>query len=171
MIGGTYTAPGSLLLGDLLIDQVEAGGLNVTTLNFDTALTSFGGFFDLNWSGSPAFPSYGPTGSGSEAIVVELWNGGSLVNSQCLFGNFNTCGISGSALNSAGDYKGFVNFAADLPSESFNKVVVHYQGNYTAEAYGLNNVRVTAVPEPETYAMMLAGLGALGFMARRRRAS
>jgi len=28
---------------------------------------------------------------------------------------------------------------------------------------------VTAVPEPETYAMMLAGLGALGFLARRRR--
>jgi hypothetical protein len=29
---------------------------------------------------------------------------------------------------------------------------------------------VTAVPEPETYAMMLAGLGALGFLARRRKA-
>lgn len=28
---------------------------------------------------------------------------------------------------------------------------------------------VAAVPEPETYAMFLAGLGALGFMARRRR--
>ena len=28
---------------------------------------------------------------------------------------------------------------------------------------------VTAVPEPETYAMLLAGLGLLGFMARRRR--
>ena len=27
---------------------------------------------------------------------------------------------------------------------------------------------VTAVPEPETYAMMLAGLAALGFLARRR---
>ena len=29
---------------------------------------------------------------------------------------------------------------------------------------------VAAVPEPETYAMFLAGLGALGFVARRRRA-
>ncbi|MEY2653839.1 MAG: hypothetical protein RLZZ524_867, partial [Pseudomonadota bacterium] len=27
----------------------------------------------------------------------------------------------------------------------------------------------TAVPEPETYAMMLAGLGAIGFLSRRRK--
>src|SRR6478735_11367858 len=29
-------------------------------------------------------------------------------------------------------------------------------------------LRVTAVPEPETYALLLAGLGAVGFVARRR---
>jgi hypothetical protein len=37
---------------------------------------------------------------------------------------------------------------------------------------GLSNVALyatTAVPEPETYVLMLAGLGAIGFMARRRR--
>jgi hypothetical protein len=32
-------------------------------------------------------------------------------------------------------------------------------------------VNVTAVPEPETYALMLAGLGVVGFVARRRRNS
>ncbi|MEO7107844.1 MAG: choice-of-anchor C family protein [Rhodoferax sp.] len=34
----------------------------------------------------------------------------------------------------------------------------------------LDNVSVTAVPEPETYAMMLAGLGLMGAIARRRKA-
>ena len=33
----------------------------------------------------------------------------------------------------------------------------------------LADVNVTAVPEPETYAMMLAGLGLIGFSARRRK--
>jgi hypothetical protein len=32
----------------------------------------------------------------------------------------------------------------------------------------LDNVSVSAVPEPETYAMLVAGLGMLGFMGRRR---
>ena len=52
-------------------------------------------------------------------------------------------------------------------------------GSYYLAVGGLSNgtqggiyngaISVTVVPEPETYAMMLAGLGALGFLARRRR--
>jgi len=31
------------------------------------------------------------------------------------------------------------------------------------------NLQVAAIPEPETYAILLAGLGLLGFVARRRK--
>jgi probable HAF family extracellular repeat protein len=42
-----------------------------------------------------------------------------------------------------------------------------------AYATGINNdgqvaVNLSPIPEPETYAMLLAGLGLLGFIARRR---
>lgn len=37
------------------------------------------------------------------------------------------------------------------------------------EAWGVESYTVTAVPEPETYAMLLAGLGLMGLMTRRRR--
>jgi hypothetical protein len=37
--------------------------------------------------------------------------------------------------------------------------------------YPISQSITAAVPEPETYAMMLAGLGLLGFVARRRRTS
>ena len=43
-----------------------------------------------------------------------------------------------------------------------------YQGTGT---YTLKITNVSAVPEPESYAMLLAGIGALGFVAARRRKS
>lgn len=51
-------------------------------------------------------------------------------------------------------------------------------GGYTLTLVGSNspsigtysgNIAVSAVPEPETYALMLAGLGIVGFVAARRR--
>jgi PEP-CTERM motif len=49
-----------------------------------------------------------------------------------------------------------------------------YFSGLGAQGLLVDNVAVTMaapVPEPESYAMMIAGLGALGFMARRRKQS
>jgi hypothetical protein len=48
--------------------------------------------------------------------------------------------------------------------DSFS-IATGVEGNYWA----LGSVMITVVPEPEAYAMLLAGLGMVGVMARRRR--
>lgn len=66
------------------------------------------------------------------------------------------------ASNIFGTFYGFQNI-------SFNSIrITDVPVNH---AYLIDNLEVTtaAVPEPETYALMLAGLGALGFVARRRK--
>ena len=45
-------------------------------------------------------------------------------------------------------------------------------GGSNPDQFYINAITVTAaVPEPETYALLLAGLGVMGFVARRRRAA
>jgi PEP-CTERM motif len=53
------------------------------------------------------------------------------------------------------------NFTGGWPDES---------SYFNISEIQVNGASVSAVPEPETYAMMLAGLGLLGFAARRRKA-
>lgn len=48
-------------------------------------------------------------------------------------------------------------------------MVVHVTGASVAAGSFSGTLSVTAVPEPETYALMLAGLGVIGFTAARRR--
>lgn len=62
--------------------------------------------------------------------------------------------------NYNGKFYGFENI-------SFDSIRIDSGG--VNHAYILDNLEVQAVPEPETYALMLAGLGVLGFVARRRK--
>ena len=56
-----------------------------------------------------------------------------------------------------------------------NSLVGQSGGVVLTEAMGINNrgqviaLGIPPIPEPETYAMFVAGLGLLGFIARRRK--
>lgn len=54
-----------------------------------------------------------------------------------------------------------------VPDTYYFLVSGNVLGNGAASYSG--NLSVAAVPEPETYAMLLAGVGVVGFLARRRR--
>ena len=72
-----------------------------------------------------------------------------------------------------GDYFLFVGNDNDFQSATGKHMAA--AGNLVSYNAGLEHdsvvlaYRVAAVPEPETYALMLAGLGLVGAIARRRR--
>lgn len=77
------------------------------------------------------------------------------------------------------DLSGFIGngtVSAGLSAESLQKLTAGGSAslgtNLTVDGYALvtYTYEVAAVPEPETYAMLLAGLGLVGAIARRRRA-
>ena len=61
-----------------------------------------------------------------------------------------------------------VNHVYTFQAVATGSTVLSFRGA-TGSVASLDNVSITAVPEPETYAMLLAGLGAIGFMSRRRK--
>jgi len=71
--------------------------------------------------------------------------------------------------SNAGDFFGF----SGLSSATYATLIQNQDGVYASGGVDyvfVDNVRVSAVPEPETYAMLLAGLGLLGAVARRCKA-
>ena len=95
--------------------------------------------------GALTFGSYALWGAGTDTIA----------------GNFDDLLVGGAALGAPGT----LSFAVAAGSYYYKATGI---ASAPGAAYSLASA-ITPVPEPETYAMMLAGLGALGFLARRRR--
>jgi len=88
----------------------------------------------------------------NDQIMLQLSVANNLVTASYQYWNH------GAAVGS-----GFTNIGGPLNN------IFQYQQWTRAEFYVSQETTVAAVPEPETYAMMLAGLGLLGFAARRRK--
>ena len=81
--------------------------------------------------------------------------------------NFTASGLGFSVTNGDQSFSQYVQFTADAGVDILG---LRFDNSPSINAFETANFSVTApVPEPETYALMLAGLGAVGFISRRRR--
>ena len=98
-------------------------------------------------------------GSVDSYNTVSFYSGSTLLDSY-------TGTSAASLVGSTANGKQTLVFTYDTTSTPITSVKFSSSG-YSFE---LDNVTASAVPEPETYALMLAGLGAIAFVARRRKA-
>jgi len=118
-------------------------------------------------AGSPATLTF--SGAGVD-YVSFLWGSPDLFNSLTV----NSTGSAGQVFTATS-----LGFPITNGDQSFNQAV-----QFTAlagskitslvfsssdNAFESANFSITPIPEPETYALMMAGLGVMGFVARRRR--
>jgi autotransporter-associated beta strand protein len=151
--GGTLTLDGvnrldaasALDLNGGTLQIANAAGLNGQT--FASLALSDNSTLDLG-SASITFSSLGTIGSGKTLTVLSAASGTY-------------------AFKLSGNYSGDAAFARLMSGTTINGVAAsyHFDGSYTDVAAAT----VAAVPEPESYAMLLAGLGLVGVMVRRRR--
>jgi len=113
--------------------------------------------------------------------VNTAQNGETLQSFEVIIGgavvyNFSTPTLIGNISNNGNGFGDWTLGTIDLSSYAANTTVLFHAvwtgASDGAESYFLVSAGggpPTGIPEPETYAMLLAGLGLMGFVARRRR--
>lgn len=115
--------------------------------------TSAGQLYEVSFAYSTRPGVTGPADTNNLSV---FWNGGSL-------GTFG-------GINASSTTNNWVLYTIQVMGTGLD--VLRFQATGTSDSYGgsLDAVSImTPVPEPEIYAMMAAGLGLMGFVARRRK--
>ena len=149
--------------------NTTAGILTATFLGFEAIDTDTFTFTlssgTLSNKGALNASISGPVAAGAlNFTFADMFQGTAIGNGQNL-GDFTSYAVLGSFAGSVftpftlgGAYDLILGFNDGLRVDSdYDDIVV--------------GLKVAAIPEPETYALLMAGLGAVGFVARRRRKS
>jgi PEP-CTERM motif len=174
VIGGDFESP--VISPPYRRDVTPTGWTGTGDLvvqGYDGAVSSGNGnqWFDLNPNGN--------AGTGiSQSISLNagmtynfsfLYNGDgvSTTTIAVTIGSFLSGNISTAALNVYGGTP-WQRLAATFDALVGGPAALTFMPNGTLSGNFIDNVQVSAIPEPEIFALLLAGLGLMGFTARRR---
>jgi hypothetical protein len=137
------------------------GSFDAIDTDLNGQISSFSGEvtgFSMTFLGDSIVGSFTHTFSDLSGLVYDIGSG--------FIGDETSPDTEGLASNWFG-FSGFI-YVSDMgPTGGFGGRVIDIATGATSSSQEL--ITVTAVPEPETYAMFMAGLGLLGFIVRRRK--
>jgi PEP-CTERM motif len=174
----TLSGPGTIGSGGML------SGVDTGTISGGTVLTSGGPFAAAPAGAMGPFLAAGPAPNNQEPATLTfmtgvkeisfLWGSPDLFNiltvesSDGSMPTFTAAGMGFSVTNGNQSFAQYVTFVASAGTTITNLI---FSNSTTQDGFEVANFNVAAVPEPEIYALILAGLGAIGFITRRRRNS
>lgn len=159
----TPPAPSGWTVSNGTVDLI--GSTNAVSYDF---LSGNGGYVDLDGSTNQAgFFSQGLNLTGGTQYTLSFDLAGSQRGST-EFVDVNFGGVLGNYSLNSGDNFSLKTLNFTPGSSGLYTISFQNQGGDNVGAL-LDNVSVTAVPEPKIYGMMLVGLGLMGFVARKRK--